>query len=216
LNTRVARAMKVVALSEHEAARRQDADADAELLARIAARDRGALADLYARHQRPLFRYLCQLTPDHGLAEEILQDTLVGAWQGAARFEGRSSVRTWLFAIARRQAHDALRRRGLPFADEGALDALEDPDPGPEAHALGQADAEALARATALLPVIHREVLALNFVNGLSYDEIAAVVGVPVGTVRSRLSNAKRALRQLLDEHRALGDEDLRSQGEHR
>src|SRR5690606_10837606 len=96
-------------------------ETDAALLARIAAEDRRAVAELYARHQRPLFRYLSQLTADHGLAEEILQDTIVAVWQSASTFEGRSAVRTWLFSIARRQAHNVLRRRGLPLAGEDAL-----------------------------------------------------------------------------------------------
>ena len=189
-------AQTVPGLVVAEPAVRPAGDPDAEHLVRIAGGDRKALAELYARHQRALFRYLCQLTPDHGLAEEILQDSLVAVWQGAARFEARSSVRTWLFGIARRQAHNALRRRGLPLADAEAMDSLQDPDPGPEARLLSLGDAEELARRLALLPLIHREVLVLNFVHGLSYEEIAVVVGAPVGTVKSRLSNAKRALRQ--------------------
>ena len=184
-------------------------DADDALLARVARGDRKALGDLYERHHRALFRYLCQVTRDQGLAEEILQDSLVALWQGAASFEARSSVRTWLFGIARRQAHNALRRRGLSLADEDALADLEDPDPGPEARALGQDDIADLTRHLALLPLIHREVLALNFVNGLSYEEIATVVGVPIGTVRSRLSNAKRALRRSIEQ-------DASSQGAQR
>lgn len=175
-------------------------DVDGALLARVARGERKALGDLYERHQRALFRYLCQLTPDRGLAEEILQDSLVAVWQGSAGFEARSSVRTWIFGIARRQAHNALRRRGVSLADEDALADLEDPEPGPEARALSQDDIASLTRHIALLPLIHREVLALNFVNGLSYEEIAAVVGVPIGTVRSRLSNAKRALRRSIEQ----------------
>src|SRR5688572_21031450 len=195
-------------LNEH-AARQQETDA--ALLERIAREDRRAVAELYARHQRPLFRYLCQLTPDHGLAEEILQDTIVAVWQGAAGFEGRSSVRTWLFAIARRQAHNVLRRRGQPSGDEDGLGALEDSDPGPEELVLRQSDAEDLQRAIAGLPLIHREVLVLNFVNGLRYDEMAAVLGVPEGTVKSRLSNAKRALRRLIREAHPGGGSAARS-----
>jgi RNA polymerase sigma-70 factor (ECF subfamily) len=185
------------ALSQHVA---RDQDTDAALIERIAAEDRRAVAELYARHQRPLFRYLSQLTPDHGLAEEILQDTIVAVWQGAGAFEGRSAVRTWLFAIARRQAHNALRRRGLPSTGEDALEDLEDAEPGPEERALRQSDAEDVQRALARLPLIHREVVVLNFVNGLRYDEIATVLGVPEGTVKSRLSNARRGLRRLLHE----------------
>lgn len=181
-------------------------EADSVLLTRIASRDRQALAELYSRHQRPLFRYLWQLTQDAGLAEEVLQDTLVAAWNGAASFEGRSTVRTWLFGISRRQAYNVLRRRGIELASEDALVALEDPEPGPEARVLQQSDAEEIQRALGRLPVIHREVLVLNFINGLRYEEIASVLGVPEGTVKSRLSNAKRGLRNLLA-HRADGDQ---------
>lgn len=190
-------------LNQHAA---PEQDTDAGLLKRIAAEDRHAVAELYARHQRPLTRYLGQLTSDHGLAEEILQDTIVAVWQGAAAFEGRSKVRTWLFAIARRQAHNVLRRRGLQLAGEDALDAVEDPSPGPEEHLLSQSDAEAVHRAIARLPLIHREVLVLNFVNGLRYEEIATVLGVPEGTVKSRLSNARRGLRRLLQDEHVAGD----------
>src|SRR4029079_11156556 len=66
----------------------QEQVSDEQILTRIAAGDRGALAELHARYQRALFRYLCQLTPDRGLAEEILKDTLVEAWRGAASKEG--------------------------------------------------------------------------------------------------------------------------------
>jgi RNA polymerase sigma factor (sigma-70 family) len=181
-------------------------EADAALLRRIAAEDRRAVAELYARHQRPLFRYLWQLTSDHGLAEEILQDTIVAVWQGAPAFQGRSAVRTWLFAIARRQAHNVLRRRGLLLAGEDDLHTLEDSDPGPEEHALRLSDAEDVQRALARLPLIHREVLVLNFVNALRYDEIATVLGVPQGTVKSRLNHAKRGLRRLLHDEHVAGD----------
>lgn len=82
------------------------------VLDRIATGDRDALAHFYSTYQRPLFRYLCTLTPDQGLAEEILQDTLVAVWRSAGAFEGRSAVRTWVFGIARRQAHNALGAAG--------------------------------------------------------------------------------------------------------
>ena len=73
---------------------------DRQVLGRIAAGDRQALAELYERYQRVLFSYLQQLTPDYGLAEELLQDTLIAVWKSACSFEGRSSVLTWLIGIA--------------------------------------------------------------------------------------------------------------------
>lgn len=175
-----------------------DGGGDGAILARVAAGDRDALTELYGRYQRPLFSYLLLLAPDRDTAEEILQDTLVAAWRGAGRFEGRSSVQSWLFGIARRQAHNRLRQRVVPLATEDALAAVPSPEPGPEDHALagaGRAEVEAALRAVA---PVHREVLVLALGEGLSYQDLVGVLGVPMGTVKSRLSNAKRALRAAL------------------
>lgn len=168
------------------------------LLKSISAGDRDALASLYTRFQRPLFRYLCQLTPDRGLAEEILQDTFVAIWKSAASFEERSSVRTWIFGIARRQAHNTLRKHNIQLAGEEALNDIPDPEPSLEDQVLSHVDLEELAEAISTLAPIYKEVLVLNFVHGLPYGEIAEIAGVPEGTVKSRLSNARRMLRELL------------------
>ena len=175
------------------------ADEDAQTLRRIAGGDRQALTDLYLRFRLPLFRYLLQLTPDHGLAEELLQDTLVAVWKSARSFEGRSSGRTWLFGIARRQAHNTLRQRGLPLADVAVLETLPACDPEPEDAALAAAEHVELADALRDLPAIHREILVLIFLQELSYAETAQVLGVPIGTVKSRLNHAKHALRTQLE-----------------
>src|SRR5688572_6724579 len=84
---------------------------DRALLARVAAGDAEALAQLYARHRPALLAYLALLAPEPGLAEELVQDTLLAAWRGAPGYAGRASVGAWLLGIARRRAHDARRRR---------------------------------------------------------------------------------------------------------
>lgn len=170
-------------------------DEEWEVLARIAAGERAALDELYARHRSPLLGYLRSLVSDPGLAEEVFQDTLFAAWTGAARFERRSSVRIWLLSIARRRAHDALRRRTIHVVDGVSLDPYPDPDPEPESRAIAHAERQALQMALARLRPFHREVLVLNFVQELSYQAIAEVLDVPIGTVMSRLHYAKRALR---------------------
>jgi len=182
-----------------------ETDPERALLVRIARGDRNALAELYAHYQAPLFRYLVQLTGDYGLAEEVLQDTLIAVWRSAASFEGRSSIRTWLIGIARRQAHNNLRRRALPLADEAELEVVPASGPEPEDAALASAEREELATAVKCLAPVHREVLMLAFVNGLSYREMAMVLGVPEGTIKSRLNNAKRALRILLEASEEVG-----------
>ena len=170
-----------------------------QITRRIAAGDREALSELYARYQRALFNYLLQLTPDYGLAEEILQDTLVAVWKSAHRFEGRSSLQTWLIGIARRQAHNTLRQHKLPVADESEMEGLVATEPEPEAFTLASIARDELAEAFQQLTPLHREVLALIFVHELSYQETATILEVPVGTVKSRICNARRALRALLD-----------------
>jgi len=177
----------------------QPATDDKQILKRIAIGDREALAELYNRYQQHLFRYLLQLTPDYGLAEEMLQDTFVAVWKSARTFEGRSSVLTWLIGIARRQAHNTLRRHKLPTLDETVLEELIATEPEPEDFALASVARDELTAAFKQLTPVHREMIVLIFIEELSYPEVAHVLGIPVGTVKSRLSNAKRMLRTLLD-----------------
>lgn len=170
-------------------------------MARIAAGDRAALADLYERHGRPLLAYLRALTPDAGQAEELAQDTLLAVWQGAHTFQDRSSLRTWLLGVARRQAHNTLRRGGRvsPAVGEDALLSLTDSDPLPEDVAIARATRDEIDVALAQLSPLHREVLVLTFFHDLAYQEVAQVLDVPLGTVKSRLNHAKRALRDRLE-----------------
>lgn len=159
--------------------------------------DEGALAQLWAEHAAALLSYLHGLTKDRFLAEELLQDSLLAAWRGAARFRADSSVRTWLFGIGRRQAVQRLgRSRGLSRAvvDDSGLAGLPAAEPGPEAVILARSDVAAVRVAMGELSAVHREVLELVFAHGLSVVETARVLGVPDGTVKSRLSNARRSL----------------------
>src|SRR5258708_34928339 len=105
---------------------------DRQLLKDIAGGDRQAISELYARYQRLLFNYLLQLTPDYGLAEELLQDTLVAIWKSASSFGGRSSVQTWLIGVARRQAHNTLRQRKISLVNESEVEELAAVEPEPE------------------------------------------------------------------------------------
>jgi RNA polymerase sigma factor (sigma-70 family) len=173
-------------------------DAEAELLTRIAHGDRQALAELYAREGTALLHYLLQFTADRGLAEELLQDTFVAVWKNAGSFAGRSRARAWLFGVARRRACKRLRRREPPVAGLDGLEALPASEPEPEAALFARLDREALLAGVEPLSDTHREALLLAFVHELSYAEIAEILDVPLGTVKSRLNHAKRALRALL------------------
>ncbi len=171
---------------------------DRILLDRVAAGDERAFEALYERHATALFAYARTLLGESGPAEEALQDTFVAVWHNAAAFEGRSAVRTWLFGICRRQALKRTRGQQLRVVPvEDAVSVASDA-PEPETVVLARADAEAVAAAFTRLPAHHREVLQLAFAAGLPVTEIARVLGVPVGTVKSRLFHARATLAKAL------------------
>lgn len=169
------------------------------LLARVSRKDREALAEIYARFQRPLFHYLFHLVGQRELAEDVLQEVMVIIWQKAHTFRATAPATRWIFGIAHHQAFKALRRDSSATCIEleAALD-LVDEAASPEADLLRQTAHEELAKALACLTPEHREVLELAFFQDFACKEIAAVVGVPVGTVKSRLSYARRALKAAL------------------
>ncbi|MFI5955692.1 RNA polymerase sigma factor [Cryptosporangium sp. NPDC051539] len=165
---------------------------DDELLRAIAAGDAAALSRLYERYAGALFGYLHRLAGDRMIAEEILQDTMLAVWRSADTFEGRARVTTWLFGIARRQAHNRLRGR---FAPEPAdLPDRPDEGAGPDELAIAAAGGTPVAAAIDRLPAHHRDVIALVFVAGLPLADVADVLAIPVGTVKSRLFHARAAV----------------------
>jgi RNA polymerase sigma factor (sigma-70 family) len=170
--------------------------ADEVLVGRVADGDAAALAVLYRRYGGRLFGFVRRYARDRMVAEEILQDTLLAVWRSAHQYAGRSSVQTWLFGIARRQAHNRLRvqqPQQVPLGGDG-LASWVDPAPGPVEWAIANAQGAALAAAIDALAPQHREVLALAFGAQVPHREIAEILGVPVGTVKSRLHHARAAL----------------------
>ncbi len=169
------------------------------LLLQVAKRDREALAEMYGRFQRPLFRYLFHLLGQKELAEDVLQEVMVIVWQKAYTFQRKSGAAQWIFGIAHHQAFKTLRREakvaapGLEFAPD-----LPDEAASPEADLLSRTTTEEIAAALACLTPEQREVLELAFFQDFAHKEIAAIIGIPLGTVKSRLSYARRALKAAL------------------
>src|SRR5260370_3023180 len=170
-------------------------EAERELIRRISAGEREALTALFLRFRTPLFGYLLRVTQCRELAEDVLQESFIAVWRAAPSYSGRSTVRTWLFGIAHHQAHNAMRRAALPIADPAEVERAESPWPTPEEASLAAAERRELHAAVRRLSLLHREVLALAFGLELSIAEIATVLDLPAGTVKSRLRDAKRALR---------------------
>ncbi len=172
---------------------------DDQLLARVAQHDRSALSDLYMRFQRPLFGYLFHLLGQKEAAEDTLQEVMVIVWQKAHTYHGSGAVLPWVFGIAHHQAFRSLRRGATTrFVELEAALELADNDADPEADALRRVAHDEIAAALACLTPEHREALELAFFQDFSAREIADIVGIPLGTVKSRMSYARRALKAAL------------------
>jgi RNA polymerase sigma-70 factor, ECF subfamily len=181
-------------------ASRDLASGDAELLVRIGHGDEDAMAAFYRGHGRVVLAQVLLVVGERVLAEEIVQDTMLAVWRGAGSFRGESSVRSWVIAIARRQARDRLRGRRLRVVDDAFLADQPGSGPGPEVMALDRAELAEVMAAIRVLAPAHREVLGLVFGCGLSLPEVAGVLEIPVGTVKSRLAAARAALSRIVSE----------------
>jgi RNA polymerase sigma-70 factor, ECF subfamily len=181
-------------------ASRDPACDDAELLRGIGQGDQHAMAAFYREHGQVVLAHVRLVVGERVLAEEIVQDTMLAVWRGAGSFRGESSVRSWVIAIARRQTRDRLRGRPLRVVDDSFLADQPSPGPGPDVTALDRAELAEVTAAIRRLAPRHREVLGLAFGSGLSLPEVAGVLEIPVGTVKSRLSAARTALNRILNE----------------
>jgi len=164
------------------------------LLLAVAQGDQDALRTLYEQHAGAMLRLIRRLTSNPGIAEEILQEAWLAAWQSATSFRGDSSVRSWLLGVARRQAHNRLRRVNPTVVDLDQIVDVADPQPGVEDQVLAGAQQRQVAEAVRALPEHLREVLVLVLVEELAYQEVSAVLAIPVGTVKSRMSHARKRL----------------------
>jgi RNA polymerase sigma-70 factor (ECF subfamily) len=167
------------------------------LVLRCQAGDEGAFAELVARYAPRLRYFLRKLLGDHHAAEDALQETWLDVVRSLPRLADAGAFAAWLYRIARDRAFRRLRRSARAVAPlDGDGPACEASGDGP---LLSAERAEAVHAALDRLSPEHREALVLRFLEGMSYEDMARVVGCPPGTVRSRLHYAKAALRHALE-----------------
>jgi RNA polymerase sigma-70 factor (ECF subfamily) len=135
---------------------------------------------------------------DAGLAEDMAQEAFLRAWINLPTFHPRSSLRNWLYRIAVNAALDVLRRKTEEPVEDERMQMVTDQAPGPEAALIEKEQILLLQQAMKSLPEAARSVLVLREYGELSYQEIAAVLDIPLGTVMSRLNYARNRLRELL------------------
>jgi RNA polymerase sigma-70 factor, ECF subfamily len=181
-----------------EQAAARDSSSDEKLIRRIAEGDQLAMRTLFARHRVALYRWLLRLVGDEALAEDLLSEVFLDVWRQAASFEGRSSVSTWLLAIARYKALSARRRRTDAELDEATLSTVPDIADDPEILLQKKTRAEAVRHSLACLSPEHREVIDLVYYHGKSLKEVAEIVGINEATVKTRVFYARKRLAELV------------------
>ena len=174
---------------------------DPGYIARLRAGEARAFEELVRTHQDRLFGVALRMLGNPAEAEEVTQEAFVRAHRALGEFRGDARLATWLYAIISRLCLTRLgsgERRAVRHGEEGLL-RLRHPDRGPE-RAAEQGELEsALYRAIAELPEERRAVVVLRDLEGLSYEEIARVLGLELGTVRSRLHRARMDLKGKLE-----------------
>jgi RNA polymerase sigma-70 factor (ECF subfamily) len=170
---------------------------DLDLIRRMQAGDEDAVRDLYALYGQRLYAYALRLTNDPATAEDVTQNTLVTAWRTARTFRGEGRLIAWLLGIVHHTAMKSLRGN-TNYLDDVAEETISADQPSPEEQAQVKDERRWVRQGIKSLSPEHRAVLDLIFYQGLSLNEAAQVLNIPVGTVKSRLSYARDHLRGVL------------------
>ena len=174
--------------------------ADQRLAVRLRQGDPAALSELHAAYGRTVLGFLVRALGDRASAEDVFQQVFLEAWQrGPAYDPDRAAPLTWLMSIARSRAIDDLRRRVPEPRDPAGTLALLDAEADPVSTLDALAEQWRFTHLLGLLPDEEADVLRRRFYSGLSQREIAAATGIPLGTVKMRMVQALRRLRELIE-----------------
>ena len=165
---------------------------DADLVDASRRGEHAAFGRLVERYQTLVCAVSFTATGDRALSEDVAQETFLVAWRGLAQFRGDAAFSTWLYGLARSRCADRARRAAVRprLARHGEADPVDAAAVDPERRGT----ALAILAAAAGLSLAQRQAVLMRDVQGLSYEEIAVLQGVPVGTVRSRIAAARRSI----------------------
>ena len=167
---------------------------DAALMAQVAQGDRRAIRVLFGRYQLIVYRFVLRLVGNSASAEDIVSEVFLELWRHAESFEGRARLSTWILAIARNKAVSSMRGRSELPLDDATAHAIPDEAATAE-QTLDAAKRSALLRqCLAQLSPAHREIIDLVYYHEKSVEEVAAIVGAPAATVKTRMFYARRRL----------------------
>lgn len=165
------------------------------LLSNVSEGDDDAMGQLYEFTHKKVFNYLYRLTNDLQMAEDLLIATYTEVWRGAKKFQNRSKVITWILGIARNLTMNEFRKNKIVWED---MDENMSCQPEQHHNSAAAETTRLLTEALNCLPVIHREVLDLVFLQELRYEDISLIMNVPVNTVKTRVFHAKEKLSDAL------------------
>ncbi len=167
------------------------------LVRRIGRGDSGAIEDFYRVMEKPLYRFIYSKLNDPFLSGDLVHDVFLDIWRGASGFQGASNVKTWVFAIAYRKVMDVFRRNRRMVGDSD-IPEREDESPDAASCLIAAEESAILHHCLGTLKPEHRSAIELTFLEDMSYREVATVVGVPEGTVKTRVFHAKSLLLRCL------------------
>jgi RNA polymerase sigma-70 factor (ECF subfamily) len=176
----------------------QPAETETSLIQQAQSGDRNAFGELVRRHYKGVVLVVTHMCGDTGLAEDAAQEAFMRAWVNLPSFQPKGSLRNWIYRIAVNAALDVLRHKTEESIDDEEVWMVADQQASPETALIEKERVALLRQAVKSLPEAARSVLVLREYGGLSYQEIAGVLDVPVGTVMSRLNYARNRLREIL------------------
>ncbi len=184
----------------------QDMRSDAAIVQAVLDGDANAFEVLVLRYQKKVYNTVLRLAGDAAEAEDLSQEVFLKIFRGLSSFRGESSFSTYIYRVAANTAIDALRRKEAPTVslsvenEDGEEFELALPDEGPLPMELleSRERRQAIVKAIDALPEHHRSVILLREMDGMSYQDIAQIMGLTEGTVKSRINRARARLRQLL------------------
>ena len=179
-----------------------------QLIRRAQQGDNGAFEELLLLHQKKVYNLCLRMSANTDDALDLSQEAFIRAWRSLGQYQFEASFSTWLFRLTSNICIDFLRRKkrrqetslteSYDDSDEGAELSVPDMQPSPEQQAMTNETKIELARAMERLSPEHREILQLRVIEDLQYEQIADILGVRVGTVKSRLARARLSLRKIL------------------
>ena len=179
-----------------------------QLIRRAQQGDNGAFEELLLLHQKKVYNLCLRMSANPDDALDLSQEAFLRAWRSLGQYQFEASFSTWLFRLTSNICIDFLRRKkrrqetslteSYDDSDEGAELSVPDAQPGPEQQAMTNETKIELARAMEQLSPEHREFLQLRVIEDLQYEQIADILGVRVGTVKSRLARARLSFRKIL------------------